>query len=241
MSLNKTKIEWTDFTWNPITGCWGPGGSREKPNWCPYCYAKKIATRFEGTIAFPRGFEPTFHPDRLVEPYKLKKPSRIFTCSMSDLFGSWLPDHWIGEVLFTVANNPKHAFMVFTKCPKNLFKWDKFFPANLWVGVSVNEQKDIERIFYLRMIDPKIRFISFEPLLGPIDINLDRIDWIIIGAQTNPVKIPKKDWVLPLIEQARKNNIPIFLKNNLHWHEVIQEFPNQRSIQTEKVARLSSL
>lgn len=225
MSLNKSPIEWTDYTWNPVTGCWGPGGSRKRPKWCPACYARKIATRFRGREAFPNGFEPTFHPDRLAEPYRLKKPSMIFTVSMGDLFGSWLPDSWIAGVLAAVSNNERHIFQILTKNPENLYGWQKFFADNLWLGVSVSRQEDVNRIFHLRMQPVRTRFVSFEPLLGPVEADLRNIGWIIIGGQTRPMRIPKKEWVQPLIEQARAREIPIFLKDNFHWPEKIREFP----------------
>ena len=225
MSLNKTKIEWTDRTWNPKTGCYGPKGSRKRPRWCPACYARRIATRFKGTKAFPNGFEPTFHPERLIEPYKLKKPCRIFTCSMADMFGPWVPDNWTGEILFTMEANPIHTFQVLTKNPENPGKWQRFFPRNLWLGVSVTRQDDVERISCLKTVEPKIRFVSLEPLLGPVDADLRGIAWIIIGGQTRPTRIPDKEWVRSLIGQARQLRIPVFLKNNLHWHEDIREFP----------------
>jgi protein gp37 len=228
MSLNRTGIEWTGLTWNPVTGCYGPRGNRKRPKRCPACYARRIATRFRGTKAFRNGFEPTFHPDRLIDPYRLKKPSKIFTCSMGDMFGSWVPENWTGEILAAMANNPIHTFQVLTKCPENLLKWQKFFSPNLWLGVSVARQEDVKRIFYLRMVEPGIRFVSFEPLLGPIDADLYGIDWIIIGAQTCPTRIPEKGWVQTIIDQARKRGIPIFLKNNLRWPEDIKEFPKKQ-------------
>jgi len=225
MSLNKSSIEWTELTWNPVTGCYGPRGSRQRPRWCPACYARRIATRFRGTPAFPNGFEPTFHPDRLIDPYRLKRPSRIFTCSMADLFGSWVPDSWINEVLGAIANSPRHTFQVLTKNPENLARWQRHFPRNLWLGVSVTCQKDVDRIAYLRMVDVSVRFVSFEPLLGEVDTSFDGLDWIIIGAQTRPTKIPQKVWVQTLINQAGKKRIPVFLKHNLRWPERIEEFP----------------
>lgn len=225
MGLNKSPIEWTDYTWNPVSGCWGPGGSRKRPKWCPFCYARKIATRFKGTKAHPNGFLPTFHPEILLDPFKLKKLNMIFTCSMGDLFGKWVPDKCIMSVLSSIENNPHHIFQILTKSPENLMKWKRFFPSNLWLGVSVCRQEDIGRIFFLSMIDPAVRFISFEPLLGPISVNLDRIDWIIIGAQTNPLRIPKEEWAGALISQTRDLDIPIFIKDNLHWPEKIREFP----------------
>jgi len=237
MSLNPTKIEWTDRTWNPVTGCYGPGGNKNSPNWCPYCYARRMATRFAGTPAFPKGFEPTFHPDRLVEPYKLKKPSKIFTCSMADLFGSWVPENWIGEILAAIANNPSHIFQVLTKNAENLARWGKHFPKNLWLGVSVACQKDAARITYLKIADVSVHFVSFEPLLGPVETDLQGLGWIIIGAQTRPTCLPKPEWIGPIISAARADGIPVFLKNNLRWPEKLQEFPDSKG---EEVSRASN-
>jgi len=204
-----------------------------------------MAERYEGTLAFPNGFKPNFHPDRLIEPWKLKPPSiskrkrkpwiakafpdnwMIFEVDMGDAFGDWVPDSWIGNLLFTIANCPKHIFLMLTKNARNLMKWNRFFPPNLFLGVSVTRQEDIGRIFHLRMTTAKIKVISFEPLLGPINTNLDGIDWVIIGAQTQPAKIPQKGWVKTLMEQARKLKTPIFLKDNVKYGRVIREFPNE--------------
>jgi len=243
MSLNKTGIEYVDYTHNILTGCWGPGGSRESPKWCPFCYAKRFAERYKGSAAFPNGFIPTFYPERCVEFYKLKPPRKsngkpwiakvypnnwlIFEGSMGDVFGDWVPESWTGNILCTIANCHDHIFLISTKCHKNLVKWKKFFPANLWIGVSVTSQKDIERIFYLNMTDARIKYISFEPLLNSVETDLKGIDWIILGAQTQPKKFPRKEWVNYLINQARKRDIPVFLKDNLNWPEKIQEFPGQ--------------
>ena len=124
--MNRTKIEWTDFTWNPITGCL---------NSCPYCYARKIAKRFPNI--FPNGFKPTFHEDRLAEPYeevpetfRSKNPNlslghaMIFTVSMGEMFGSWVPDTWISKILEVIRDNPWHVFQILTKCPENTIEWN---------------------------------------------------------------------------------------------------------------------
>jgi len=189
------------------------------------------------------GFEPTYHPERLIELYELRPPGNskrkpwidkafpnnwlIFEGSMGDIFGDWVPDSWAGNILCTIANCHDHIFLISTKCQKNLLKWNRFFPPNLWLGVSVTRQEDIERLLYLNMTDAKIKYISFEPLLGPINTSFDGIDWIILGAQTRPTKIPKEEWIQSLIAQARDLNIPVFLKDNLRWTEKIQEFPGQ--------------
>lgn len=230
--MNRTKIEWTDFTWNPITGCL---------NSCPYCYARKIAKRFPNI--FPNGFKPTFHEDRLTEPYKLKKSSKIFTCSMGEIFGAWVPQEWVSKIfrviidcgpMSTVKGHPNHIFQILTKCPHN---FSSFFailnyrlPPNMWLGVTIDRQNAAYKKRFLTdgVLKGGVKFISFEPLLEEINIDLEGIDWIIIGAQTNPYKPPRKEWVQKLIDQARELDIPVFLKDNLRWHEKIQEFPGVR-------------
>jgi len=207
--VNRTKIEWTDYTWNPITGC--KGG-------CHYCYARKIYQRFN------RSFEPQFHIERLTEPIKLKKASKIFTCSVSDFFADWNEPIWkllVQEVMHTC---PQHTFQILTKKHLNIYELGK----NVWVGVSITSrlvaQEKID--FLVGRSDAKVKFVSFEPLQDKIHCDLGGINWIIIGAQTNPYRPPKKEWVEHLIEQAREYNIPIFLKDNLHWPERIQEYPD---------------
>jgi protein gp37 len=196
--MNKTKIEWTDYTWNPVTGCWGPGGTPEKPNLCSYCYAQRIAQRFfvhflgddctqpraanhpfcaaheirykKSGGAWRYGFAPTYHPYRLNEPYRIKKPARIFTCSMGDLFGDWVLDHWIEYVLQTARDCPHHIFQFLTKNPKRLKEFNPW-PQNCWVGTTVTNQADAdERLQWLLKVDASVRIVSHEPLLGAIDL-----------------------------------------------------------------------
>ncbi len=167
-------IEWTDYTWSPISGC---------RHSCGYCYARRMATRFEGK-AFPNGFMPTFYPERLTEPAKVKRPSKIFVGSMGDLFGDWDwanatgyhrvdGDRVIEEVLQIVRECPQHTFQFLTKNPKRYQGID--FPANAWVGTSVENQAAAEqRIPILLQATAKVRFVSVEPLLGPVDLS----NWI---------------------------------------------------------------
>lgn len=218
--MNKTKIEWTDYTWNPVTGCL---------NNCPYCYARKIAERFRGSKAFPNGFEPTIHDDRFIEPLTRTLHSKIFVCSMGELFGDWVPNEWIEAILATCRLGKHHIFQFLTKFPKNLGKWSPF-PDNAWVGATTVDSIAVRNaVPYLWRIYAPIRFISLEPLMGALSEKalrqLKYLDWVIIGAQTNPYKPPKPEWVKEIIKAADKAGVPVFLKDNLCWPEKRQEFP----------------
>ena len=233
--MNKTKIEWTDFTWNPVTGCWGPGGMAEKPNRCAYCYAQKIANRFHSEPADdyygskkPDSFTPHFWPHRLPGPAKVKKPSKIFVCSMGDLFGGWVPSPWIFAVLKVAKDTPHHVFQFLTKNPKRLQAYNGFWSANCWVGTTVTNQADAdERLHWLTMAEASVYFVSHEPLLGNIDVRpwFPRgLNWAIIGAMTGPGAVEYKTaWLQSLIDQYRAAGVPVFLKDNLKWPEKIQE------------------
>ncbi|MDH5203438.1 MAG: phage Gp37/Gp68 family protein [Nitrospirota bacterium] len=227
--MNRTRIEWCDYSWGPITGC---------KHGCWYCYAKKLTQRFPKN--FPNGFEPTFYPERLKEPWNLKKPSKIFVCSISDLFGAWIPQGWRDQVLESIEKCPvKHTFILLTKAPENILKtvrWARF-PDNVWVGATVTTYNDIAKIEALKQVSARIKFISFEPLLGPI-IHPDRpggikdiyllqgLQWIIIGKLTGSRKVKlQRSWVIDLLEEARFFKIPVFLKDNLGWSEQRREWP----------------
>ena len=210
--MNRTKIEWTDYSWNPITGCLYD---------CWYCYAKKLFTRFH------RSFEPTFHPERLEEPAKLKKPSKIFCCSVSDLFAYWTKEEWREAVIGAIAKYPQHTFQLLTKQPQGIEFFRK--PDNIWCGVTVTCQQDVDNnmIRHLRKrTNAKVKFVSFEPLLGEIGCDLRGIDWVIIGKLTGSraVKL-QKEWVENLIKNAEHHDVPVFIKDNLSWHKKVQEFP----------------
>ncbi len=186
--MNKTKIEWCDYTFNPLTGCL---------NNCYYCYAKRIAMRFYGH------FKPTWHEERLKEPYKLKIPSKIFVCSMADLFGDWVPKEWIEKVIQVTKGNPQHIFQFLTKNPKRYLEFE--FPNNCWLGATMDMHKEDE-LYYWKILQCEIEdllktgnytFISFEPLLGSAEgLDLSKIDLVIVGAMTGPKAVkPKKEWI----------------------------------------------
>lgn len=261
--MNRTGIEWTDFTWNPVTGCWGPAGTAEKPNRCSYCYAAKIAHRMahiEGSgygngIERPNptgAFGPIFHPNRLFEPSKVKKPSRIFVCSMADLFGDWVPAYWIASVLGEIENATSwHTYQFLTKNPKRLKDFNPW-PSNCWVGTTITNQADMdERAPLLYQVDAPVRFVSHEPLLGAIDARYHLaeptgnfriyrgrrqmemkvhglLSWAIIGTMTGPGAVkPEPEWVRNLWKQYRQAETPVFMKNNLKpiMGTLVQEFP----------------
>lgn len=217
--MNRTKIEWTTYSWNPIVGCLHS---------CWYCYARRLAQRFPKN--FPSGFKPTFYPERLGQPAKIKKPSKIFVCSVSDLFASWTKDKWRKAVLRTIEECPvKHTFQLLTKQPQSIDKRYKF-PNNVWVGVTVTQQTETDKIEEIKKVRAKVKFVSFEPLLEKIKANLEGIDWVIIGKLTGSRKIElKPEWVKGIIAEAHSLKIPIFLKDNLYpacWSiRKRQEFP----------------
>ena len=250
----KESIGWATKTWNPVTGCWGPGGTKEKPNRCFYCYAHRMAKRLRGRFGYPENdaFRPTLHPSRLIEPLKWKKPKKVFLCSMGDLLGDDVPAEFIDEILEVIAACPQHTFILLTKRPENIET--KFYEVtednpcrelgggdylpNLWLGVTAETQKMAnERIPKLMEVEAALRFVSIEPVLEEIDLGkwLPSLNWLIIGAMTGPGAkqyAPKKEWIEEIVVQATNSDIPIFMKNNLkpYWDgELIQEWPTSSS------------
>lgn len=219
--MNRTKIEWTDYTWNPVTGC---------TRGCSYCYARRMANRLKGRYGYNLGepFRPTFHKNRLEEPSKLRKPSKIFTCSMGELFDPKSNQGWTKDVFKVMEKNSQHIFQVLTKqADLAVNAIDEFgYIDNLWLGCSQDGvTTSLGDIDVLSNCDPVVNFVSFEPLLGPIKTwPFDNLDWIIVGAQTGiGAEKPKPEWVQTILDAAY--DIPVFLKNNLNWPVKIQEFP----------------
>lgn len=185
-------------------------------------------------------FVPRFHPDRLSQPAKVKKPSKIFVCSMADLFGDWVYAQWIMRVRDVAAIvAPWHTYIFLTKNPKRLKDFNPW-PSNCWVGTTVTNQDDANaRLGWLLQANSTVRFVSHEPLLFPIDMvkawwvqmgdsaqSNTTIQWGIIGARTGPGAVrPKTGWVQGLVDQYRAAAVPLFLKDNLKWPEKIQEWP----------------
>ena len=211
MSVTST-IEWTQATWNPVTGC-----DKVSPG-CAHCYAETFANRFKGVPGHPyeQGFELTLRPERLELPLTWRKPRMIFVNSMSDLFHEDIPDEYVGQVFETMRRADWHTFQVLTKRPERALKLaeDLTWPANVWMGVSVENRRFLHRLDTLRDIPAAIRFASCEPLLGPLDgINLTDIDWVIAGGESGPrARRMKPEWACALRDACQTVGVPFFFK-----------------------------
>lgn len=225
--MQKTSIEWVlsadgsqGFTWNPVSGCLGPGGTVDRPRPCHGCYAAVIAARW-GKTDIARGFMPEFHERRLTEPYRRRKPTTIFVCSMADLWGEWVPTNWIRSVLKVAVECERHTFIFLTKNPKRYKEFGPY-PHNVWVGATTRNQREYDEAWeVLPPIEAGQTFISAEPLLGPIDLGspmLWKPEWVIIGDLTRngrPLGKAKTEWVNALTADARRHKIPVFHKDSL--------------------------
>jgi protein gp37 len=211
MSL-KSHIEWTEATWNPVTGC-----TQISPG-CANCYAKTFAERFKGVSGHPyeMGFDLTLRPQRLDQPLHWKKPQLIFVNSMSDLFHEDVPDDFVRAVFKTMEAASWHQFQLLTKRPSRLAELSSTltFPDNLWVGVSVENQRWTSRIDELRKVPASVRFLSCEPLLGPIEgLDLAGIHWVIVGGESGHRARPMKaDWARNIRQQCQKAGVAFFFK-----------------------------
>lgn len=209
-SMNRTKIEYLDYTWNPIVGCSGLGCAV-----VTNCFAKAQAKRHKNKCDLCYTFIPHYHLERFTQPFDRKKPSRIGVAFMGELFDEKLAKH-LREQLFGIMRAVRwHTFIILTKQPQNIP--ENFpFPKNVYLGVTVNRKEDLWRVDILRKTTAKIKFISFEPLYEDLGIlDLRGIDWIIIGAQTRPHLLPSLEAITNLTEVAINQGIPIFHKNNL--------------------------
>lgn len=233
--MDKTKIEWCDATWNPVTGCL---------HGCEYCYARKIARRFgrrpgpndkdyvsiygdnkiytvkeKSDNPYPCGFAPTLHEYKLEQPKRWKKPRTIFVCSMADLFGEWIPDEWIESVFNACKAAPQHRYLFLTKNPTryiNLAKNGKLPLHNkyLWYGSSVTDKG----MLYFHSTKSVNTFISAEPLLSDFGEGYIGGKWIILGAETGNRKgkvVPKKEWIDNICRAANQVGVPVFMKDSL--------------------------
>lgn len=208
----KTKIEWTECSWNPITGC------TKISDGCAHCYAATLTRRLVAmhNPRYINGFNVTVHEDLIELPKKWKSPRKIFVNSMSDIFHENVSDDIILKIFETMNACPQHIFQVLTKRPERLealndkIKWT----PNIWMGVTIESNKYLFRADLLRQCDAKLRFISAEPLIGEInDINLDNIDWLIVGGESGSQARPMDiSWVRFLRDKAKKEKVAFFFK-----------------------------
>lgn len=215
--MSNTTIEWTEKTWNPVTGC------STISSGCKNCYAKTMAKRLKamGVKKYKNNFTLTLHPECLEEPFKWKKPAVIFVCSMSDLFHEAVPYEFIDSVINIIEHTPQHTYQILTKRSENMKDYfcTRRVPKNVWLGVTVESKEYKDRINDLREVKSKIKFLSLEPLLGDLGaLDLRNIDWIIVGGESGVKGRPmKKEWVIPILIQAKKNNIAFFFKQWGKW------------------------
>jgi protein gp37 len=209
---NNSKIEWTESTWNPVTGC-----SKISAG-CRHCYAERMAKRLQamGQPNYIDGFKVAIHENVLDKPIRMKKPQMIFVNSMSDLFHKNVPTDFILNIFDIMNRAYWHTFQVLTKRSDRLLKLDKKidWSPNIWMGVSVETDRFIYRIDHLRDTNAITKFLSIEPLLGPIqNLNLHGIDWVIVGGESGPHARPMKaEWVLDIRDQCLVADIPFFFK-----------------------------
>jgi len=205
-------IEWTKSTWNPITGC-----TKISPG-CQHCYAERMALRLQAMKQpnYINGFKLTLHPQALMLPLHWKKPQTIFVNSMSDLFHKDVPLSFIVQLFEVMQAASWHNFQILTKRSDRLFELNKLltWPKNVWMGVSVENLDYTYRIDHLRLTGANVKFLSLEPLLGPLqNLNLTGIDWVIVGGESGPGARPvAREWVTDIRDQCIKARVPFFFK-----------------------------
>ncbi|MBA3010021.1 MAG: phage Gp37/Gp68 family protein [Proteobacteria bacterium] len=214
--MNKSTIDWTEYSWNPITGC-----TKISPG-CKNCYAEKVTKWLKGMgqEKYKTGFHLTCHPTLLKEPLKIKKGREIFVCSMSDILHKDVPDPFIKSIFQTMQLAAQHRFYVLTKRSDRLYSmrdeldWQK----NIWMGVTVESENYLYRIDHLRGTGAAVKFLSIEPLLGPLpNIDLTGIDWVIVGGESGrEARFMKKEWVIDIRDQCIDVGIPFFFKQWSH-------------------------
>jgi len=208
----KSNIEWTEMTWNPVTGC------TKISQGCKHCYAERMAKRLEamGSARYSNGFRVTLHPDLLNVPRRWRQPRVVFVNSMSDLFHEEVPDEHIARVFRTMAECPQHTFQILTKRAERLAELAQrlTWPKNVWMGVSVEDSRVVDRIGYLQTVPAAVRFLSLEPLIGPLDdLPLDGISWVIVGGESGPRARPmRRAWVNSILRQCRAEGVAFFFK-----------------------------
>ena len=215
--MRTTKIEWTDKTWNPITGC------TKKSAGCAHCYAEVMTRRLKAMHLekYKNGFELTLHEDELKQPLKWRGTHNIFVCSMSDIFHENVPFEFVDKIMAVIDKTPQHRYQILTKRAERMAEYfkDKMIPKNVWLGVTVECKDNKYRIDELRSLNASVKFLSCEPLLEDLEeLNLNDIDWVIVGGESGPKARPmKEEWVLNIKKQVEKLNTAFFFKQWGTW------------------------
>jgi protein gp37 len=215
--MNPTKIEWTEQSWNPSIGCTKISAG------CKNCYAETMARRLKamGVKGYKNGFEFSLLPDRLDQPLKIKKPTKFFVNSMSDLFHEKMTFSYLDSIFEIMEKTPQHIYQILTKREKIMTDYlsNKRLPKNIWLGVTVENNEAKERMNYLRNINATIRFISMEPLLEDLgSLNLENIHWVIVGGESGLKARPmKSEWVLNIKKQCQEQAVAFFFKQWGTW------------------------
>jgi protein gp37 len=210
--MAQSSIEWTEMTWNPTTGCTKISAG------CKFCYAEIMSRRLQamGVEKYKDAFKIALHPDALLIPYSWRSPKIVFVNSMSDLFHEQIPFDFIKKVFDVMNANPQHVFQVLTKRSDLLLKHSSKLKwgHNIWMGVSVENKKVEHRINHLQQTPARVKFLSCEPLIGPLEnINLKFIDWVIVGGESGRNPRPMhEDWVLDILDQCQSADVKFFFK-----------------------------
>ena len=215
--MKTTKIEWTDKTWNPITGC------TKKSVGCMNCYAEVMSRRLQamGQAKYVKGFELSLHEKSLEEPLRWKTPHTIFVCSMSDLFHEDVPFDFIEKVIDVINKTPWHRYQLLTKRAERMVEFFQSheIPRNAWLGVTVEVVASKKRIDFLRQLNASVKFLSCEPLLEDLgSLDLSNIDWVIVGGESGSKARPMRgEWVLAIKDQTEKQGSAFFFKQWGTW------------------------
>jgi len=215
--MKKSKTEWTDATWNPSIGC------TKVSEGCTHCYAEVMAKRLQsmGNNDYINGFKFKILPHRLDEPLKIKKPTKFFVNSMSDLFHEEMPYTYLDKIFEVISSTPQHIYQILTKREKIMLDYlsKRTIPQNVWLGVTVENAKYKYRIDYLRKIDAYIKFVSFEPLIGKLGtLDLSDIHWCIVGGESGTkARVIKEEWIIEIFNQCREQGISFFFKQWGTW------------------------
>ena len=215
--MKTTKIEWTDKTWNPITGC------TKKSAGCAHCYAEVMAQRLKAMRLekYRNGFDLTLHEDNLEEPLAWKKAHNIFVCSMSDLFHENVPFEFVDRIMDTIKWTPQHRYQILTKRSERMREYfqTREVPLNVWLGVTVECASSKARIDHLRDLNATVKFLSCEPLIEDLgELNLDGIDWIIVGGESGSKARPMQlAWVINIKQQVEQQGAAFFFKQWGTW------------------------